>query len=270
MNKNALQRQMMSMKTEMLIDLQNEIDEEMKKSPKKRDCKKISELSDAFFEISCGNNDDVIHSRETAKKALVNKISKEKKINNIKLYRHISVAAACLTVVLFGLNTASMRVFGQNMFSAIYQLSKDGITIDMKQQEDFEIKNNDPYGMKAKCAEYGFFPDTPSYIPTGFILADTYEKSDSISKNVKFFYRKGEIKLNFDYHYYNDSEDIAPTGIPTDTYNVTEEQINGHMIYILREENQYTATYLANNIVYCIVAHNLDYEIYRMILENMS
>lgn len=270
MNKNALKRQMMSMKTEILTDLQNEINEEMKKSPKKRDCKRISELSDAFFEISCGNNDDAIQRREMSKNALINKIPKEKKMHNIRLYKHISVAAACLTAILLGLNTASMRVFGQNMFSAIYQLSKDGITIDMKQQGDIAIENNDPYGMKSKCAEYGFFPETPSYIPTGFILADTYEKSDSVSKNVKFFYRKGEIKLNFDYHYYNDSEDIAPTGIPTDTYNVAEEQINGHMIYILREENQYTATYLANNTVYCIVAHNLDYEIYRMILENMS
>lgn len=270
MSKNTLKRQMMSMKTEILTDLQNEINEEMKKSPKKRDCKRISELSDAFFEISCGSNDDIIRRREMSKNALINRISKEEKIHNIRIYRHISVAVACLAFVLFGLNTASMRVFGQNMFSAIYQLSKDGITIDMKQQDNIESQNNDPYGMKSKCAEYGFFPETPSYIPTGFVLADTYEKSDSVSKNVKFFYRKDEIKLNFDYHYYNDSEDIAPTGIPTDTYNVTEEQINGHMIYILKEENQFTATYLANNIVYCIVAHNLDYEIYRMILENMS
>lgn len=269
MNKKALKRQMISMKTEILADLQNELDEEMKKPPKKRDCKKISELSDAFFEISCGDNDDVIQSREKSKKDLINRISKEKRGRNIRLYKYISVAAACVAVVL-GLNTASMRVFGQNMFSAIYQLSQDGITIDMKQQGDIVPENDDPYGMKAKCAEYGFFPETPSYIPTGFILSDTYEKGDDVSKNVKFFYRKGDVKLNFDYHYYNDSEDIAPTGIPTDTYNVTEEQINGHVIYILREENQYTATYLENNTVYCIVAHNLDYEIYRMILENMS
>ncbi len=269
MNKNALKRQMMSMKTAILTDLQNELDEEMKKPPKKRDCQKISELSDAFFEISCGNNDDVINRREMSKQSLINRISKEKKVHNIKLYKRISVVAACLAVIL-GLNTASLRVFGQNMFSAIYQLSKDGITIDMKQQGEIETENDDPYGMKSKCAEYGFFPETPSYIPTGFVLADTYEKSDSVSKNVKFFYRKGEVKLNFDYHYYNDSDDIAPIGVPTDTYNVTEEQINGHIIYILREENQYTATYLENNTVYCIVAHNLDYEIYRMILENMS
>lgn len=269
MNKNALKRQMMSMKAEILTDLQNELDEEMKKPSKKRDCKRIAELSDAYFEISCGNNDDVIRRREMSKKALINKISKETKIHNIRIYKRIAIAAACMAVVL-GLNTASLNVFGQNMFSAMYQLSKDGITIDMKQQGDIETENNDAYGMKSKCAEYGFFPETPSYIPSGFILADTYEKSDFISKNVKFFYRKGEVKLNFDYHYYSDSEEIPPTGIPTDTYNITEEQINGHMVYILTEENQYTATYLANNIVYCIVSHNLDYDIYRMILENMS
>lgn len=269
MNKKALKRQMMSMKAEILTDIQNELDEEMNKSPKKRDCKKIAELSEAYFEISCGNNNDIIQRREISKKALINKISKENRKHNIKLYKYISTAAVCVVIIL-GLNTASLKVFGQNMFSAMYQLSQGGITIDMKQQGEIEADNDDPYKMKSKCAEYGFFPETPSYIPSEFILDDTYEKSDSVSKNVKFFYKKEKSTLNFDYHYYSNSEEIPPTGIPTDTYNITEEKINGHIVYILREENQYTATYLINNTVYCIVAHNLDYKIYRMILENMS
>lgn len=269
MSKKALKRQMISMKKEILTDLQNELDEEMSKSPKKRDCNRIAELSDAYFKISCGNDNNIIEQRETAKTALINKISNTKRKNNIKFYKCIPAISACLLIVL-GLNTASLRVFGQNMFSTIYQLSNGGITINMTQQNEVVTKNDDPYEMKSKCAEYGFFPETPSYIPQGFTLDDTYEKSDSVSKNVKFFFRKGTAKLNFDYHYYSENEEIPPIGIPTDTYNVTEEQINGHIMHILKEDNQYTTTYLYNNTVYCIVAHNLDYEIYRMILENMS
>lgn len=269
MNKKPITRQMIQMKKEILTDLKNELDEEMNKPPKKRDCARIKELSDSYFRLSCGNNEEVLKSREASKKALINMVAQKQRKNHIKLYKRLSVAAAC-AVMIIGLNTASLRVFGQNMFSAMYQLSQGGITIDMSQQEEITDENGDPYSMKEKCAEYGFFPETPSYIPNGLRLTDIYENSSDTSNNVKFFYRNGNIKLNFDYHYYKEGEEIPPTGIPTDTYNITEEQINGHRVYILREENQFTATYLENRVVYCIVAHNLDYEIFRMIIENMS
>ncbi|MCM1132865.1 MAG: DUF4367 domain-containing protein [Ruminococcus flavefaciens] len=269
MNKKALKRQMIGMKREILADLQNELDEEMSKPKKKRDCDRIAELSNAWFEISCGNNEDVTARRESAKKALVNRISADKRTRNIRLYKCISSAVACAVVVTV-IGLGGYKTIGQNIFPEKYSLSKNGVTIDMKDSSEVTAENGDLYGMKSKCAEYGFFPETPSYIPEDFALDDIYEERGSVFSNVKFFYRDGNAKLNFDYHYYGNKDDIPPVGIPTDTYNITEEQINGHTVYILIEDSQYTATYLSNNTVYCITAHNLDYDDYRAVLENMS
>ena len=83
-------------------------------------------------------------------------------------------------------------------------------------------------------------------------------------------YRKDNIKLNFYFTNYKTNDEIPPIGIPTDTYNVTEEQINGHTTYILKEDKQFTAFFIDKKIDYTIFAEGLDYDECQKILENVS
>lgn len=263
---------MNNLKNEIISDLSKELDQEMNKPRKERDIERITELNDLIFELSCADKESVRVSIESSEKELLNKILKSSKPNRAKIFKRISAAAACLLVAL-GLNAFSMKTFGQNMFSAVYQLTKGGITIDTAHEESVGSEGSsksDPFGMKSECAEYGFFPDTPDYIPDGFTLENMSEHCGEMSDYLAFYYRNGDVKLNFGFTYYKDEDEASPIGIPTDTYNVTKEEINGNTVYILKEESQFTAIYIKEGIEHDIFAEGLDYEECRKILESMS
>lgn len=251
-------------------DMQDEISDEIKKGSKRCDIDKIIELTDEIYGINHGENNDISAKTADSKKELIDKLVNSEKPNHLKLYKRIASLAACIIVVI-GLNTASLKVFGQNMFSAVYQLSKGTIIIDMKNEETIELPTtpDDPYGIKTKCAEYGFVPEVPTYIPEGFKLTMINEESTSQTKDIIFYYQKGEVKLDFSYCYYKNSE-ILPIGIPTDTYNIEENYVNGNLIYIMNEDNQFKACYMKENIQYSIYTEYMEYDESYKILESMS
>lgn len=269
MNREKIEQQLEKVDMEILSDMKKELSEEIKKSPAERDDKLISELKEMISQME---EEIISASKERSLNNVMKMLDEYKEPKHIKLYKRLSVAAACLLVVL-GLNTASLKVFGQNMFSATYQLAKGGITISSDQpgdNDDIVVSASDPYGMKAKCAEYGFFPETPSYIPEGFILKKVDVESEENLDSIIFAYRKDNIVLNFQYTNYKANYNIPPIGIPTDTYNITEEQINDHTMYILKEDKQYNAMFIDKRIKYSIFTEGLDYGECQTILESLS
>ena len=256
----------MNMKENMIADLQRELKKEMEKPSDQWNCEKIAEITETIHNLSCEGSKETDENR---KNDLLKKIGNSR-TPKIKIYKRLSAAVACL-LVLVGINTVSLSVFGMNMFSATYQLTKGGITIDMSNDDNIELPVTaaDPYGMKAKCAEYDMYPLTPTYIPEGFELINIVEDVNNVTTNVIFYYKKGDILLNFDFNMYKDGKGIPPIGIPTDTYNIVEEQINGHKTYILKEDNQFTATFMEENIVYLITAIDCDYDECQKVIESL-
>lgn len=269
MNREKIEKQLEQVDMEILSDLKKDLAEEMSKPADERDEKLISELEDMISETE----EEIINaSKKRSLDAIMKMLDEYKEPSHIKLFKRLSVAAAGLVVVL-GLNAASIKTFGQNMFSAAYQLVNGGISISTEQSvKKFGITSSesDPYGMKAKCAEYGFFPETPSYIPDGFVLDNVWEKSDGNVDIVLFYFKKNDIKLNFFYTNYKTNDEIPPIGIPTDTYNISEEQINGRTTYILKEDSQLTAAFVDKRIVYTIFTEDLDYDECYKVLESLS
>lgn len=270
MNKENSKRQMRYMKKEILSELNRELEAEISKPKNQRDLERICELNEMIFQLNCSDNETVQDSVEASKSKLMNKIQESKPKNSIRLYKGLSVAAACAAVVV-GLNAFSLRALGQNIFSAAYQFTKGGILIDMSNDDnniELPVTSADPYGMKAKCAEYDIYPLTPTYIPEGFDLINIVEDVNNVTTNIIFYYKKGNIILNFNFIMYKDGKGIPPIGIPTDTYNILEEQINGHKTYILKEKNQFTATFMEENIIYLITAIDCNYDECQKVIES--
>ncbi|MCM1529774.1 MAG: DUF4367 domain-containing protein [Alistipes sp.] len=148
------------------------------------------------------------------------------------------------------------------------------MTIDLGKQEQTVISlptsENDPYGIKAKCAEYGISPQAPFYLPDGFELVDFYAEINEAFSDICFFYKNGKTRLNITFTKYVNSDNIPPIGIPTDTYNLQETEINGQTVFILKEDGQFTATYLNNGIVYVITSNKLDYDECQKVVEAMK
>ena len=186
MNKEKLEKQLSDIDMEILSDLKKNLAEEMDKPIDERDENLISELKDM---ISRTEEEIISASKKRSLESVMKMLDEYNEPKYPKIYKRLSVAAACLLVVL-GLNAVSMKTFGQNMFSTAYQLSKGGITISTESGniESIVASSSDPYGMKAKCAEYGFFPDTPSYIPDGFVLKDISIESNDYVDSIIFFY----------------------------------------------------------------------------------
>ena len=224
-----------------------------------------------IFQLNCSDNEAVQDSVEASKSKLMNKIQESKPKNSIRLYKGLSVAAACAAVVV-GLNAFSLKALGQDIFSAAYQFTKGGIFIDMSNDDnniELPVTSADPYGMKAKCAEYDIYPLTPTYIPDGFELIKLFEEKNDVFTHIVFQYKKDEIKLNIDFCQYNNGMEVPPIGIPTDTYNIVEEKINDYKMYILKEDNQFTATFLEENIVYLITAIDCNYDECQKVIESL-
>lgn len=268
MNKEKLERLLSDIDMEILSDLKKNLAEEMSKPTDERDENLITELEDM---ISQTEEEIISASKKRSLESVMKMLDEYEEPKRPKMYKRILVAAACLLVVL-GLNTVSMKTFGQNMFSTAYQLYKGGVFISSESGdiEGIVVSESDPYGMKAKCAEYGFFPDTPSYIPDGFVLENISEESNDYRDSIIFSYRKENVILNFFFTNYKTNDENPLIGIPTDTYNITEEQINGHTTYISEEEKQFTAVFIEKRIYYMIFAEGLDYNECQMILESVS
>ena len=251
---------------ELLKELQVQLDEELNKPIKQQDFDLIEEITKTICEIH--NENELIEAKTKSGIAFL----KERKtnVNKLKIRKWSAVFVSCAAVILV-LNIASFSALGMNIFSAAYKIVKGGITIDMNEGEktDLSVTDDDPYGIKAKCAEYDMYPLTPTYIPEGFELVDLYEKKLTTLSNVTFYYKKADIILNFNYTMYSEERKIPPIGIPSDTYNVVEEQINGRKMYILKEDNQFTATFLEDNIVYAITAIDCDYDECQKVIESL-
>lgn len=204
------------------------------------------------------------------------KAIKKKADNGIKRFRcpRWAVAASAACLVLIGANTVSVAAWGTNIFSAFVQFTKGDLTIDFGKQEQAVINlptsEDDPYGIKAKCAEYDIYPMIPYYLPDGFKLTNCEENILSHSTDLRFFYENDNTKLILSYEAYKNSDDIPPIGIPTDTHNLQETEINGQTMYVLKEDNQFTAAFLNDSIVYIITSNKLDYDECQKVVESMK
>lgn len=248
-------------------ELREQLEIECKKSDPDYDL--INELAEAITEYDCLSTDSIdVHAE----------IAAIKERANIRRKNHIipkwvsTVCAAC--VLLICINTLSVLAWDMNIFSAVIEFTKDGVVIDLnkKQEEIIElpISDDDPYGIREKCAEYDIYPQIPHYLPEGFKLTDVYDDITSSYSEVIFFYRKDDIKINFDFRQYNEGEESSPVGIPSDKHNLIEEKINGQTMYILKEDNRFTATYICDNIVYMIVSEGMDYNECHKVVESLS
>lgn len=314
MDKDQLREKMTDMKKEMLSDLDKQLCDETNKPLRKRDCNKITELSEAIFEMSCDDNEELRSRRENSKKELIRKMTEEKVPAGRKIYRRLAVPAICLLAIL-GLNTASLSVFGMNIFSTARHIAKHDITVDVKPDdtennteapvlEHYEAAENnlflsdysnligkpdividaepddtvsnikasagDPYGIKAKCAEYGLFPDAPEYIPEGFVLIHAEDKHYIECDVVSFEFSKGNKLITFDFTVFKSADDIPEAQSFAYKHNVSEKEINGHTAYVIEENRQFSGAYFDETIRYGMYAKNIDFDECYRIMESLS
>lgn len=264
-----------NLKKESLTEINHQVDEELKKSKDDRDYQKIETLLSENYEIM-GNSESELDIKARENIVKIEQMCKPKK--RIKIYQRVAAVAACL-VLVFGGNAYTLNAYGENLFSLIVNRSSSGFTVNFNgnniSSETPDIK--DPYGMIAKCAEYGVYPDTPLYIPDGFELVNFKVNEYTKRTRIKINYQKNDIVLTFLFEKYNNSDDIQNKSIPSDENNISEIEVNGTKGIISKEKNslngitdQYELLYCKDNIVYIISSDGLDYEECNRITKSMT
>ena len=253
-------RESESFRDKSASELREMLDRELSKPDKQIDYGLVDRLTTSVLEVEGRKRLAVDVDDELDK--FRNRVSKRNRKFFLPKWA-VSLSVAC--AVLFCANCISVSAWSMNIFKALVDFVHGGVLIGFEdRQEESAIElptsENDKYGIREKCAEYGVYPLVPEYLPDGFQLTDIETEANKYYLRVIFYYNKDDTMLTFDFQQFNNSEDIPTIGIPSDTHNITEKEINGQTMYVLEEDNQFTATFLRNNMIYVIFSDGLDYE----------
>ena len=246
-----------------LSDLKTELDEEMNKPSEERDLIKIRDLIDSISEIE-GDDSDGAFRRQKAQ--IKERVKADRSIRITRRRKQLAALAAC-AVVLFGLNQASLNACGETIFSRVYHFTKGGISIMVEENNsstgietttdaieiiELPTSSDDPYGIIGVCKEHGFAPMTPTYIPNDFKLINI----DANSIHLSFKYSNGISDIFFNYN----SSPQGVVGIAADSNEVEEITVNTCTFATVKEDNQFKAMALHENIFYSFFTYNVSYE----------
>ena len=173
----------------------------------------------------------------------------------------VSLSVAC--AVLFCANCISVSAWSMNIFKALVDFVHGGVLIGFEDRQEESVielptSENDKYGMKGKCAEYGIEFETPHYIPDGFVLTTIDTNCNDIGQSVRFIFENNKENFSIEYTKYFD--EIPKIGIPSDHYNISEIEVNGSPAVVSKEDDQYTIIYQKNKKEFFMAANKVHYE----------
>ncbi len=253
---------------EFLMEIEEALDKELSKPVSEQDFDLIDDLTQT---ISLMEQTDALIARRT--RAGIAQLEYQLTRKPVRKWKK-SVVAAGLCAAVIGLSCIwSASAFGLKNLPSVYQISGGSIQIDMTAPFDAEIKAENIYAdeMRSICDEQGFRPLIPSYIPDGFEPTDLYGTAQYYEtyRTVRFDFKCKDSKLTLIYWDYEHAEDLPKMGIPSDTYNFTQEVFNGTVVHVVKENNQYTAVFLIGQTQYLLFTDGLDYDESRHVLESM-
>lgn len=253
---------------DMLIEARDALDKELKKPYKKRDNERIEELTDIIYRLT--SSDDI----ETVVANGIEKLYQKSEVKTAarprKRWIRLAVVSAACLLVLFCANIWTVQALDLNVFQTVYHIMDGSVEIHFGHQDNSEeeiiltVSEDDPYGIRAKCEEYGFSPLTPSYIPAEFKLVKIDSDSSFVLTHLYFYYKKGNEKLDLYYSYVSDPMAFTEGtyGLPSDHHQFSEEIIGGYTVFISWEDQQFTAIFSDDEmqISYTFQSVDIEYE----------
>lgn len=253
-----------TMDPKLIAEMRFRLEQECKKPAEMRDYALISELTDAIYHAM--SEDDISEiTKNGLIKLNVRREKYEKQIRKMRWSKAAGVIAAC-AVLAFGMNAWTMRVWGMNPLQVLYEIIPGGIQMNPTEFEPekeirLSVSEDDPYGIRTKCEEYGFSPLTPSYIPEDMKLVDLSGIDEKNYKHLSFTFKTGEKYVGIDYGYILDQEMYNNTtiGLPSDKYNIHTEEIDGQTVLISWEDQIFRAEFCSNCVIYDFLCKKIDY-----------
>ena len=201
------------LKEQFIQEINTALNEELKKSAKKRDYDKIEELTQAYTELM-GVEAQVETSMQRCISEVKSKVSPKRKITR---KMRVVFAGISVAVVLFVMNIITVSAFNMNVFSFIVHITDKNFSVNSPlfasevsadDVIELSVSPDDPYGMIAECAKYGIYPETPHYLPEDYVLTlCRYVDMSSYKKCIRFTFTNQyntQQYIMFSYDVYED------------------------------------------------------------------
>lgn len=255
-------------------ELHTQLQNELAKPLKSRDFEKINQLTLEIRRLSESNDDICLKNQNGINYVKTQFAENKKSSRKLSLPRIIGSVACCFAIVA-GVNAYSMSTLGMSFFSAIVNFSKGAVSLDFSNTSDNSENVNsnsyDKFGIKEKCADYGVVCSAPTFIPDEFVLSDFFCEKLTESVACSFYFSSSDdCTLNITVEQYADSQDIPSVLIPNKEMSLQQSVINNNLVYVLDENNCYTAVYSSGNTVYLFYSKGLDYDTFEKIIASMK
>lgn len=254
------------------------LEKELAKPYKKRDYDKIEELLTEYTRMN-GMEEQIQKASETGVQKVIAR-TKTRKLR-VRKYRPL-VTVVCLAVVMAIFNTISVAAFDMDAFSFIVHIIDDGFSVDFFSKEvpsesvvQIPVSEDDPYGMIAECAKNGIYPETPHYLPEGYVLTlctNNYMPSyKSYNKFTFTNFSNQKESICFYYQLYEDSENLKYSKFSNTEHNLREIEVNGKKAILAEEkkDKQFTIVYHIDNLLISIFTFDMSADEVHKIIESM-
>ncbi len=246
---------------EMLREM---LEQELQKPEGEWDYDRIDALSAAVMDESMTQEQQEQAIRQGLDRTLRVCAAKRTPIFRRSWVRRIAAACAC-AAMLFGVNSWMLHATGVGILKHVYTFFDRSVVLEFsdedKQTKSLDIaQSEDPFGIRSECEKYGFSPLVPQYRPEGFETEYINHDETDEEQYLDFYYRNAKKQIIIIYRYYEDADAVPMQGwgIPSDTHNVSELELQGVTVTVSKEDQQYKAMFLLNNTVYYFGTHNLD------------
>jgi len=228
------------------------IEKEM--SEKSPDYNKIDHLSELYCDIT-GVNEIIKQREEKHINKILNEASKIKRPKKHYVRKALTALAASVAVVISA-NVVSTAAFGVNIFKAIVHKEEKSFSVEYTTED----KVSDTYKIKEECAKYNIHPEIPNYIPEGFEVLEINHEDLGKEVTLDFLYYKDDMTIGIYYDVFDDPEEIKNIKYPSDSFNISEIEINGYPAMVSKEDGQCTLSYARDNVLLSIFTVNVPYE----------
>ncbi|MDE5753477.1 MAG: DUF4367 domain-containing protein [Oscillospiraceae bacterium] len=268
------------LKEQFIQEINRALDEEVKKPAKKRDYDKIKELTQTYTKLM-----GVETQLEASMQCCFSELKRQERPKR-KITRRMRIIFATISVavMLFIMNIITVSAFNMNVFSFIVHVADDGFSVDSLASGEISSEEiiqlpvtlDDPYGMITECAKYGISPETPHYLPEGYVLTVCHHADmTSYLKLINFtFTNQNDTRqtISFSFELYEDKENIKNVKFPNVEHHLNEIKINDNPAILAEEQkdNQFTVVYPIDRLLTTIFTQDVSKEEVNQIINSMK
>lgn len=258
--------------SEIRVELEQKLEAELAKPEDEIDYALVTELSEALCTTYGVSEVELARGKEKCIARLFPKQTYWKHIVN-KWLKPLAVCMIAICSLLF-VTHLPMRSLGVDLISEVVSIADGSVTLLLDGSRNAHLQpakgQEDPLGIADDLEILGI----PAFLPSD-VAGDLEEMGRTIDQDMDqtemtVWYRLDQGSLIFSTAVIHDTDDMKNIcGVPTETYQLKQEECNGLYMITLEEEDRYHAVFAVGNARYSFSMYGLDFSICHAIIESI-